>query len=153
MKTLYLGSEIDLAHPPDEPGKLHASLAVVMLCIWAAGIDGDLQDVEITAIASSVSRMPLFEDTANEDLSTVISEAKRVFFSDVSSSPDWAIAVCNRSELSDAAYYMALDVIFSDGEIADNENRLAKILQVDLNLSEGFARSASDCMRAYYRTA
>jgi len=153
MSTLFLGNEIDLVNPPETPNEVHARLAVVMLCVWGIIADGELKEVEFAALGSTVSRMPLFEDIADDDLSTVINEARQVFFSDSDHAPDWAMAVCNRAGFADVAYYMVLDVIFSDGEIADNENRLAKILQVELDLSDGFAKSASDCMRAFYRAA
>ena len=133
----------------DAPFNKQEGFAAIMLAVVAA--DGDISDEEIQDFNARASRMRLFASQSGAEFSQMIDRLFRILRK---SGPQELAARGSQalsSELRETAFAVAVDMIFADGTVEDDEKTLVGNLQQQLGISDGLASQILDVMIIKHR--
>ncbi len=134
----FIGSRHDENFTPQE------AYMGILLCV--IGADGDINDDEIDSLLTATNRMQLFLSQTRDEYSRMMDKLLGVMRKNsvghlleqsVPSVPD---------ELRETAYATAIDLVFSDGVIEEDEKDIIHHLQQELKVSEETAEKIIEVM-------
>lgn len=133
----------------DAPFNKQEGFAAIMLAVVAA--DGDISDEEIQDFNARANRMRLFADQTGSQFGQMIDRLFRIL---KKSGPQELAArgtAALTPELRETAFAVAVDMIFADGTVEDEEKALVGNLQQQLGVSDALASQILDVMVIKHR--
>lgn len=113
------------------------AFAAVMLAVVAA--DGHVSDEETSDFVARVNRMKLFRSIQGSAFNDMIDKLFRVLRKDGPNELATRGAAALPATLKPTAFAVATDMIFSDGSVEEEEQRLVEKLQRDLGVPDELA--------------
>jgi len=130
----------------------HAALIYVM--VVTAASDGEMTDGELHAIGNLVRTLPVFRDFHEERIVPVAQECAAILqVEDGLNAVMGLVREALPDHLRETAYYLALELVLSDAQVALEEIRVIEVLRRALGLERLEAAALERGVRARYQVA
>jgi uncharacterized membrane protein YebE (DUF533 family) len=130
----------------------HAALIYVM--VVTAASDGAMDDRELSAIGERVRTLPVFRDFSEDRIVPVAQECAAILQED--DGLDAVMGLVKEAlpgHLRETAYYLALELVLTDAQVALEEIRVIDVLRHALGLERLEAAALERGVRARYQVA
>lgn len=130
----------------------HAALIYVM--VVTAASDGTMDDRELAAIGNLVRTLPVFHDFPHDRLLPVSQECAAIL--QEGEGLDAVMGLVKEAlpdHLRETAYYLALELVLTDAQVALEEIRITEVLRRALGLEKLEAAALERGVRARYQMA
>lgn len=133
----------------DAPLNKQEAFAAIMLAIIAA--DGDISDEEVEDFGARVNRMQLFNNMSGRQFPDMINKLFRILKkSGVSELINKAVPALT-PDLRETVFVVAVDMIFSDGIVENEEKAMIEKLHAQLEISDALVAQTLDVMLIKHR--
>lgn len=130
----------------------HSALIYVMVVVAAS--DGAMNDSELSAIGALVRTLPVFRDFHHDRLLPVAQECAAIL--QEKDGFDAVLGLVKEAlpdHLRETAYYLALELVLTDSEVALEEIRIMEVLRRALGLERLEAAALERGVRARFQVA
>jgi tellurite resistance protein len=130
----------------------HSALIYVMVVVAAS--DGAMDDSELHAIGELVKTLPVFRDFSPERLLSVSQECASIL--QEGEGLDAVLGLVKEAlpdHLRETAYYLALELVLTDAQVALEEIRIIEVLRRALGLEKLEAAALERGVRARFQVA
>lgn len=133
----------------DAPLDKAEGFAAIMLAVVAA--DGDISDEEAEDFTARAARMRLFADMSGSPFHKMIEKLCRILKRETPEDLIKRAVPALTPELRETAFVVAVDMVFADGSVEDEEKELVEKLQAELGISDDLAAKILDVMILKHR--
>lgn len=123
--------------------------AAIMLAVVAA--DGNVSDEEVQDFNARANRMKLFAPQSGAEFRQMIDKLFRILRKSGPKELTKRGASALPKELQETVFAVAVDMIFADGSVQDEEKALVETLQGELGISDALASKILDVMTIKHR--
>lgn len=126
------------------------AFAGIMLAVMNA--DGDIADEEFVAFQAVIARLPFFKEQSGEEHTAMTDKLLAIMEKNNAGYLLTKSAEALPQEYREAAFAVATDLVFSDGNIADEEKAILEQAQRNLQISDELAGQIVRVMEIKYRS-
>jgi tellurite resistance protein len=126
----------------EAPLNKQEGFAAILYAVIAA--DGHISDEEVDEFVARISRMKLFADLTQGQFGHILDKIRRTISKKGVSTLITESAQALSPELKETAFVVAVDMIFADGIVEDEEKALVETIQGALEISDSLAAQALD---------
>jgi uncharacterized tellurite resistance protein B-like protein len=126
----------------DSPLNKQEGFAGILYTVIAA--DGHISDEEVDEFTARITRMKLFADLREGDFGRMLDKIRRTISKKGVASMLAESAAALSPELKETAFVVAVDMIFADGTVEDEEKSLVEHLQGTLGIPDSLAAQTLD---------
>ena len=132
---------------PKAQSGLSLEEAIAAIILGAVAVDGDISSQELVSCNAICARMPLFRDMSQTALERLFKQVGGMFESkDIEELLQAATSVVP-DELRLPVFLNAVDIVFADGEVGEEEQDFVAFLVERFGIDEDTAGTAIDVLR------